>query len=119
MTNTIMLCILVFLWGCQSQVSLDRQNAQTNPPAIKTEAAIKQQKDPMPKQFTHTVIKETPYYVQGPQQGTPPNGYFKVGTKLTVYASSIGGYLLVESTDGNKGYVTASDVEIIKSPDDA
>ncbi len=35
-----------------------------------------------PKQFTHVVKSEQPYYYTGPQQAASPDGSFPAGTKL-------------------------------------
>lgn len=82
---------------------------------MKNEAPKKpQERDVNTKEFTHAISKETPYYLAGPQQGTPPNGYFAVGTKLRVHSDAIGNYSLVETSEGIKAYVSASDIKQIQ-----
>src|SRR5687767_2568702 len=48
------------------------------------------------KDFSITVIRETPYYIDSPQQSRPADGFFKVGTPLKLLKST-GSYVLVES----------------------
>ncbi len=36
----------------------------------------------LPKHLTHKVIKKQPYYYNDPQQGKPPDGTFRAGTKV-------------------------------------
>lgn len=54
---------------------------------------------PPPKQFTHVVKAEQPYYYTGPQQASPPEGIFEVGTKL-VLTSREGAYCHVVDARG-------------------
>lgn len=58
--------------------------------------------------YTHVTTRETPYYVQGPWQGTPPDGILNVGTKINVVKDA-GSYQLVETSNGLKAYISADD----------
>ena len=44
---------------------------------------------PPPKQFTHEVVVEQPYYYVGPQHSTP-QGNFPAGTKVAMLAHESG-----------------------------
>lgn len=59
---------------------------------------------------THVVVKETPYYETGPQQGRPPEGSLKEGTKLRV-TGDMGAYVQVETQDGVHGWVSSDSVK--------
>lgn len=56
--------------------------------------------------LTHVIATETVYYKTGPQQGRPPDGTFKAGTKVTVIEKA-GSYSLVRSGDGIEAYVAS------------
>src|SRR5688572_19444150 len=47
-------------------------------------------------EFTHSIVEETAYYTDGPQQGRPPDGLLKVGTKIKLIRES-GSYNLVRT----------------------
>jgi uncharacterized protein YgiM (DUF1202 family) len=61
---------------------------------------------------THVIINDTVYYMSGPQQARPPEGRFKVGTKVTLIRKA-GSYSLVRSEDGREGYITTDSLEPI------
>src|SRR5262245_32496868 len=46
--------------------------------------------------FTHVVLAETPYYKTGLQQGRPPDGKLKAGTRVAVVRED-GSYTLIRS----------------------
>ena len=56
--------------------------------------------------FTHTLIRDEPYYLTGPQQGRPPEGTFKSGTKVKLLESA-GSYSRVTAEDGTTAWVAA------------
>jgi hypothetical protein len=58
---------------------------------------------PAPNQFTHELIRAEPFYFTGPQQGTPPDGQFKEGTKVVLLVYNGGSYCRV--ADGQGLYV--------------
>ena len=72
------------------------------------------QTDKSPEQFTHELISDEPYYRNGPQQGRPPDGTFKAGTKVRV-DSDAGSYSYVTSEDGVSGAVTTDSLRPIQS----
>src|SRR3954465_15894078 len=41
-------------------------------------------------EYTHVVLKDTPYYLTGPQQGSPSDGELKAGTRVRYLGTSIG-----------------------------
>jgi hypothetical protein len=55
---------------------------------------------------THSVVNETPFYLDGPQQARPPDGVLAGGTAVTLVAAS-GSYALVKLPDGRQAYVAA------------
>jgi hypothetical protein len=55
---------------------------------------------------THTVIGETPFYLDGPQQARPPDGVLAAGTAVTLVEAA-GSYALVLLPDGRRAYVAA------------
>jgi NitT/TauT family transport system substrate-binding protein len=54
--------------------------------------------------FTHTLTRDEPYYLTGPQQGRPPEGTFKAGTKFKLVESG-GSYSRVTAEDGTTAWV--------------
>lgn len=74
--------------------------------------ATQQQGKPETK-FTHVIAKETEYYITGPQQGRPPDGKFKAGTKVGLIEKA-GSYSLVESENAVKAYVATESVTELK-----
>lgn len=50
---------------------------------------------------THQVIGRAPFYLHGPQQGSPPDGYLEVGTRVTALEST-GDYVWVMDRRGNR-----------------
>lgn len=65
--------------------------------------------------FSHVVAREAEYYVNGPQQGRPPDGTLPEGTRVNVVRDS-GSYLVVRSEEGVEAYVAANAVEPLDSP---
>lgn len=64
------------------------------------------------KNFTHHIIHQTPYYIDGPQQNRPPDGYFSLGVRLAIIENN-GSYALVESDSGVKAYVALLDMKAL------
>jgi len=58
-----------------------------------------------PKPFTHVVTVDTHYYLSGPQQGRPPEGQLKTGTKIVILNDS-GSYVLIKSEGGVEAYIS-------------
>jgi hypothetical protein len=54
--------------------------------------------------MTHVTTTDTPYYLNGPQQGGPPNGTLKAGTQITVVENQ-GSYSIVRTQNGIKAHV--------------
>jgi hypothetical protein len=63
--------------------------------------------------YTHIVIKGTPYYKTGPQQGRPEDGTLTSGTKVSLTGKSIGGYVQVDAEGGVQGFVDQNGLEKI------
>lgn len=53
---------------------------------------------------THSVVNETPFYLDGPQQARPADGVLAVGTAVTLVDAS-GSDALVTLPDGRRAYV--------------
>ena len=56
--------------------------------------------------FTHTLTRDEPYYLTGPQQGRPPEGTLKAGSKVNLLESA-GSYARVATEDGTTAWVAA------------
>lgn len=56
---------------------------------------------------THYVVRNTPYYVTGPQQARPADGTFQAGTRVRLLRQA-GSYALVRSGAGVRAYVSTS-----------
>jgi hypothetical protein len=63
-----------------------------------------------PDNFTHELAQDEPYYLDGPQQGRPPDGEFKAGTKVLLESPS-GSYSFVTSEDGIHAAVLTSSLK--------
>jgi predicted small secreted protein len=55
---------------------------------------------------THSVMNETSFYLDGPQQARPPDGVLAGGTAVTLVEAS-GSYALVRLPDDRRAYVAA------------
>ncbi len=56
---------------------------------------------PAPNQFTHELTRPRPFYFDGAQQGTPPNGgEFRAGTKVVLLVYDGGKYCRVADRQG-------------------
>ena len=53
---------------------------------------------------THSVIQETPFYLDGPQQARPPDGVLAAGARVTLVGAA-GSYAQVVLPDGRRAYV--------------
>ncbi len=62
--------------------------------------------------FTHVVTSETPYYLDGPQQGRPPDGTLATGTKVKLLEEA-GSYVRVETETGVTAFVAADAIQSI------
>jgi hypothetical protein len=60
--------------------------------------------------MTHEVVQDTPYYLTGPQQGRPPEGTFKAGTRVKLLQDG-GSYARVQSEDGITAWAAKSDLK--------
>jgi len=65
-----------------------------------------------PQPYTHVITAETNYYLSGPQQGRPPEGKFKTGTKIMIVSDS-GSYVLVKSEEGIEAHVSKGSLKKI------
>lgn len=96
----IVLVAMVGLSGCGLGVQ---------PVMERTPDAVPTAIDPVAAQdFEHShVVKVTSqYYMDGPQQGRPPDGEFATGTKVRLLQSA-GSYSLVLSEEGTEAYVSS------------
>jgi NitT/TauT family transport system substrate-binding protein len=56
--------------------------------------------------FTHALTRDEAYYLTGPQQGRPPEGTLKAGSKVKLLESA-GSYARVTTEDGTTAWVAA------------
>ncbi|MEX2120736.1 MAG: hypothetical protein WD847_14185 [Pirellulales bacterium] len=89
--------------GCWSNEA--RQNGNAGDPAGDEERAASQGDE-----LTHSVVEETAYYTDGPQQGRPPDGQLEAGTKVELIRES-GSYSLVRTEEGVEAYVAADSLK--------
>lgn len=104
---------LIFCLSCQNFPAQENLPQAKNVVNIKTEdqhSGIKKAMNNPLNGFRYFVITETPYYIDGPQQGRPQDGTFKKGTKLKLITSA-GSYALIESEEGIKAYVAVNDID--------
>jgi hypothetical protein len=58
----------------------------------------------MEREFTHELIEDEVYYIDGPQQARPPDGTFAKGTKVVLLQDN-GSYSQVTSETDITAYV--------------
>jgi NitT/TauT family transport system substrate-binding protein len=58
------------------------------------------------RDFTHTLTRDEPYYLTGPQQGRPPEGTLKAGSKVKLLESA-GSHARVTTEEGTTAWVAA------------
>jgi hypothetical protein len=56
---------------------------------------------------THVIRNATSYYLQGPQQATPPDGTLTVGTEIRLVKRQ-GSYVIIETNTGLSAHVSAA-----------
>ena len=57
--------------------------------------------------FTHIVTSGTEYYLTGPQQASPPEGYLEAGTKVALLEEAwSGSYCRVRTENGIEAYLS-------------
>jgi hypothetical protein len=61
-------------------------------------------------EYTHIVVRNTPYYLTGPEQGSPPDGELQRGTKVRYLEVTVGSYLWVHTENGIQCYVDGKDL---------
>jgi hypothetical protein len=60
--------------------------------------------------MTHQVIRDTKYYLKGPQQGSGPDGTFQAGIKVKMLEERPA-YSRVESENGIAAWVKTDDLK--------
>jgi hypothetical protein len=98
------------LLGCQRDAAPPPSDGSDSRPA-----APGTNETSVPTGFTHVIAVETDYYVDGPQQGRPPDGRFTAGTRMRVLQEA-GSYVLVRSPDGIEAYVSTDALQRTDSP---
>ena len=63
-------------------------------------------------EFTHLVLRDTPYYLSGPQQGSPPEGKLTAGTHVR-FLEEAGSYARVQSESEVVAYIAAGDIRVL------
>ena len=58
-------------------------------------------------QFDHIVTKRCDYYLNGPQQASPPDGHFDEGTRIRL-VSPAGDFCRVQSASGIEAFIDAA-----------
>jgi uncharacterized protein YgiM (DUF1202 family) len=81
-------------------------------PIQATEAAPRGATEKPGESYTHVIAAEVEYYTSGPQQGRPPDGKFKAGTKVNVIQEA-GSYTQVRSEDGIEAFVASDAIKEI------
>lgn len=104
------LLVLLEITACQNfstqeKLSLASSSAQEPKEHKEDHMQNKQVPQKLSEKYTHTVSIETPYYLEGPQQGTPPDGSFSAGTKLKLL-QNMGSYSLVLAGDNLRAYLS-------------
>lgn len=56
--------------------------------------------------FNAMITRDTPFFLDGPDQQTPPNGTFRRGTRVRLL-SRHGSHVKVEAIGGTTGFVSA------------
>lgn len=62
---------------------------------------------------THTLISETPFYLDGPQQARPADGTLAAGTHVTLLQDA-GSYAQVSLPDGRQAYVSTASLKPLR-----
>jgi hypothetical protein len=65
--------------------------------------------DERPEPAERVLTTAAEYYLQGPQQASPPDGTFPAGTKVTLVRDA-GSYSLVRTAQGVEAYVTSDSI---------
>ncbi len=63
--------------------------------------------------YTHTVVSDTQYYRDGPQQDRPPDGVLAAGTMVRLVSES-GSYSLVETSDHSRVHIASDSLQPLK-----
>ena len=112
-----LLFVLIGFWGCSSEPSSDTNtddsssqqstqddatdDATDNEANDSDKLAIDPPEKKPPVKVTHVISSEATYYLDGPQQMRPPDGKFKMGTRVELVQEN-GSYSLVVSEDAGQ-----------------
>lgn len=99
-----LLYALIALQGCMLANNAGQGDSS---PAAKNQV---RRSSVMENEFSHLIVKETPYYTDGPQQGRPADGLLPVGTEVRLISQS-GSYARVQTKDGVIAFVASCDLE--------
>lgn len=83
---------------------------------LKAETLSESKKSPPTKtapSYSHVIVHDTTYYLNGPQQAMPPQGTFKAGTKVNII-QSMGSYTRVQSESGIEAAVSTHSLQKIQ-----
>lgn len=96
----------LLLLACVSGCCLCGGGPRTEPPAPSAPRATGDASatPEAPAGFTHEVATHTAYYLTGPQQGRPPEGFLSVGTKAAILQDG-GSYARVRTAAGIEAWV--------------
>lgn len=124
-----LLLVLIGFWGCSTEQSPDtaaddnssQQSSQDDSTGDATDdEADDSEKPPInpppkkpPVKVTHVISSEETYYLDGAQQMRPPDGKFKMGTKVELVQEN-GNYSLVVSEDGIRAHVATGSLKPIE-----
>lgn len=115
-----LLLVLIGFCGCNSEQASDTDSENTSPQQSSSDDAPTDSRDDQsgnqdkltidpaqkaPVMVTHVVTVEEVYYLDGPQQMRPPDGKFKMGTRVELVQDA-GSYSEVVSEDGIRAYVS-------------
>lgn len=94
-----LLLALLAVGGCAERAPVPAANAEEQD----SERGSPRKPEPS---FSHVVAADAEYYTTGPQQGRPPDGTFKAGTKVTLLRKA-GSYSRVQAENGVTAYVAS------------
>ena len=101
-----LISILLLFASCSSP----KVEQQSKPPLLDPSVLGRPFKGPYP---LSVAAPDAVYYLTGPQQARPPDGTFKMGTRVALVIDA-GSYSLVTSESGITAYVSSSALRLIE-----
>ena len=94
--------LVIFLSGCHNL--LVPENSRE----------ISHMSDQLPEIYTHSILEDTPYYRDGPQQARSQDGFLRKNTQIIIL-QNMGSYSLVLTSERIKAYIANTSFEKIKN----